>query len=103
MTTSFLSDADNPNTPVPNQTGKNIPPNREPIKHTLIGSPKAVKSTIHYLQVIGYADAAAWSPPVPTPNSGEVISIMYDPTDFGAITVLNYPDLLPEGAHSRCT
>ncbi len=30
-------------------------PKREPIKHLLIGSPKAVTSTIHLLQVLGYA------------------------------------------------
>ncbi|MBW4595393.1 MAG: hypothetical protein KME46_21430 [Brasilonema angustatum HA4187-MV1] len=76
MIQSFLSSADSPSTPIPNQAGENLPPDREPIKHMLIGSPKAVKSTIHYLQLIGYADAVAWSPLVPTPNPGEVMSIM---------------------------
>ncbi|MBD2594727.1 hypothetical protein BCD64_20850 [Nostoc sp. MBR 210] len=49
---------------------------REPIKHLLIGSPKAVTSTIHYLQVIGYASVGDWSPLVPTTNEGEVMSIL---------------------------
>jgi len=30
---------------------------REPLKHLLIGSKKAVISTIHYLHVLGYANA----------------------------------------------
>ncbi|MGI2905906.1 hypothetical protein [Tolypothrix sp. VBCCA 56010] len=51
-------------------------PNREFIKHLLIGSPKAVKSTIHYLQVLGYADVGAWSPLLPTANPGEFMSIL---------------------------
>ncbi|MEH1781961.1 hypothetical protein [Nostoc sp.] len=51
-------------------------PNREPIKHLLIGSPKAVTSTIHYLQVIGYASVGDWSQLLPTANPGEVMSIL---------------------------
>ncbi|OYD96728.1 hypothetical protein CDG76_08135 [Nostoc sp. 'Peltigera membranacea cyanobiont' 210A] len=51
-------------------------PNREPIKHLLIGSPKAVRSTIHYLQVIGYAGVGDWSPLLSTANPGEVMSIL---------------------------
>lgn len=50
--------------------------NREFIKHLLIGSPKAVKSTIHNLQVLGYAEVRAWSPLLPTANPGEVMSIL---------------------------
>uniref|UniRef100_UPI001912A676 hypothetical protein n=1 Tax=Hassallia byssoidea TaxID=482630 RepID=UPI001912A676 len=52
------------------------PQNRESLKHLLIGSQKAVISTIHYLQVIGYADVGDWSPLARTPNSGEVVSIL---------------------------
>ncbi|WP_414526609.1 hypothetical protein [Nodularia chucula] len=51
-------------------------PVREPIKHLLIGSPKAVTSTIHLLQVIGYANVKDWSPLLPTANAGEVMSIL---------------------------
>lgn len=76
MTQGFLSSADNPNTPGASLGESQTAPDREPIKHLLIGSPKAVKSTIHYLQVTGYADAAAWSPLVPTANPGEVMSIL---------------------------
>ncbi|MEH2139857.1 hypothetical protein [Nostoc sp.] len=45
-------------------------------KRTLLGSPKAVPSTIHYLQVIGYACIGDWSPLLPTANPGEVMSIL---------------------------
>ena len=51
-------------------------PQREPIKHMLIGSPKIVTSTIHHLQLIGYASVGDWSPLLPTGNSGEVMSIL---------------------------
>lgn len=63
------------NTPV-NQPGANLSPKREPIKHLLIGSPKAVSSTIHYLQIIGYASTGDWSPLLPTANPDEVMSIL---------------------------
>jgi hypothetical protein len=49
---------------------------REPLKHLLIGSRKTVTSTIHHLQVIGYADVGDWSELLPTGNSGEVMSIL---------------------------
>jgi hypothetical protein len=64
------------NTPIPNLTSENLLPKREPIKHLLIGSPKAVSSTIHYLQIIGYASTGDWSPLLPTANPGEVMSIL---------------------------
>ncbi|MEH1843254.1 MAG: hypothetical protein V7L20_32095 [Nostoc sp.] len=64
------------NTPILNQSSENQLPKREPIKHLLIGSPKAVTSTIHYLQVIGYASIGDWSPLLPTANPGEVMSIL---------------------------
>ncbi|WP_214662593.1 hypothetical protein [Amazonocrinis nigriterrae] len=49
---------------------------REPIKHLLIGSPKAVTSTIHLLQMIGYANVGDWSPLQLTGNPDEVMSIL---------------------------
>jgi hypothetical protein len=42
----------------------------------LIGSKKAVISTIHYLHVLGYANATDWSDLTPTGKSGEVMSIL---------------------------
>ncbi|MBU6346955.1 MAG: hypothetical protein KGR70_17100 [Cyanobacteria bacterium REEB494] len=49
---------------------------REPLKHLLIGTKKTVISTIHYLHVLGYANATDWSDLTPTGNSGEVMSIL---------------------------
>jgi hypothetical protein len=63
----------------PNQTFSQATPTREPLKHLLIGSPKAVTSTIHHLQVIGYTDVGNWSPLARTRNPGEVMSILNRP------------------------
>jgi hypothetical protein len=63
-------------TPIPNQTDSQASPEREPIKHTLIGSPKAVTSTIRVLHQLRYASIGDWSPLVPTGNTGEVMSIL---------------------------
>ncbi|GJD18026.1 hypothetical protein RIVM261_029820 [Rivularia sp. IAM M-261] len=51
-------------------------PSRETLKHLIIGSPKAVKSTIYSLQVLGYAQVSDWSQLIPTVNPGEVMSIL---------------------------
>jgi hypothetical protein len=51
-------------------------PEREIIKHTLIGSTQAVTATIRVLYQLGYADMLDWSPLVPTDNPGEVMSIL---------------------------
>ncbi|MDB9318212.1 hypothetical protein [Nodularia spumigena] len=75
---NFLVDADHQNSPVLNESIQ-TEPNREPLKHLLIGTAKTVTSTIHYLQVIGYAQVSDWSPLLPSPNPGEVISILNRP------------------------
>jgi hypothetical protein len=64
------------NSPLRNQSPEHPFPKREPIKHLLIGSSKAVTSTIHSLQVIGYASTGDWSPLLPTGNPDEVMSIL---------------------------
>ncbi|BAZ69352.1 hypothetical protein NIES4106_41240 [Fischerella sp. NIES-4106] len=51
-------------------------PQREKIKHMLIGSSKAVTATIRVLHQLGYADIRDWSPLLPSPNPGEVMSIL---------------------------
>ncbi|YAF99265.1 MAG: hypothetical protein AB3A66_27760 (plasmid) [Nodularia sp. CChRGM 3473] len=76
MTTSFISSAEDLQSPLKNQTDSQTEPNREPLKHLLIGSSKAVTGTIHYLKVIGYADVDDWSQLLPTGNPGEVMSIL---------------------------
>jgi hypothetical protein len=72
----FLPDADAQNVPILSQGSCQTEPNREPVKHLLIGTARTVTSTIHYLQVIGYADVGDWSPLLPSPNLGEVMSIL---------------------------
>jgi hypothetical protein len=47
---------------------------REPIKHLLIGSPPAVRITIHRLHVLRYADASDWSALLPLPDKPIVIT-----------------------------
>lgn len=64
------------NAPLLNQSDQKPSPKREPIKHLLIGSPKAVTSTIHLLQVLGYASVGDWSALLPTGNPDEVMSIL---------------------------
>jgi hypothetical protein len=76
MTTSFLPSADNQITRISNHANSQAAPVREPLKHMLIGSPKAVKSTIHTLHQMGYAEVGAWSQLLPTANAGEVMSIL---------------------------
>lgn len=51
-------------------------PERETIKHTLIGSPKAVMGTIRVLHQLGYASVGDWSPLLPSSHPGEVMSIL---------------------------
>ncbi len=70
------SPSDEPNFPVSGETPKKASPDKEPLRHILIGSPKVVRSAIHLLHVLGYAEATAWSPLQPTANPGETISIL---------------------------
>ncbi|AFZ28564.1 hypothetical protein Cylst_6343 (plasmid) [Cylindrospermum stagnale PCC 7417] len=79
ITQSFLSEIEDPNAPGASQGTLLSVPFKEPLKHLLIGSPKAVTSTIHYLQVIGYAEVGDWSPLLPSPNPNEVMSILNRP------------------------
>jgi len=74
---SFLHDTNDPVLPVPNvQSTSSTKPERETIKHLLIGSSKAVIGTIRALHQLGYADVGDWSPLLPSPNPGEVMSIL---------------------------
>ena len=52
------------------------PPDREPVKILLIGSPKAVRSIIHILYSLGFASVSEWSPLQPAQKPGEVMSIL---------------------------
>ncbi|MBW4421430.1 MAG: hypothetical protein KME13_19720 [Myxacorys californica WJT36-NPBG1] len=50
--------------------------NSDRLRLLAIGSREGVIETIHTLHVLGYAEAGAWSPVLPVPNSTEVMSIL---------------------------
>lgn len=77
MAQEFISaSTDAPLPPVASQIQPPAPPNRERLKHILIGSPEVVRSAIHNLHIRGYAEVIAWSPLQPTTNPGEVMSVL---------------------------
>ena len=51
-----------------------MPPGRERLRHLVIGSPEGVRSVIHILHVLGYAEQALWSQLVTVPESGMLIT-----------------------------
>lgn len=75
MTQNFLP---TPNTEATHSvvTANPAPPQREPLKHLLIGSPQAINRAIHHLHAKGYAHIGEWSPLLPTANPGEVMCIL---------------------------
>ncbi|KPQ34745.1 MAG: hypothetical protein HLUCCA11_13540 [Phormidesmis priestleyi Ana] len=57
--------------------------NRETIRHILLGSPGAVRQTIHLLHTLHYAETVLWSPVMRieealmiTPAQGEAMSLL---------------------------
>lgn len=46
----------------------------ERLRHLVIGSPAGVRSVIHSLHVLGYAEQALWSQLVTIPESGMMIT-----------------------------
>lgn len=52
------------------------PPDRESLRVLLIGSRQGVLGTIQTLYRLGFADVAEWSPLLPAPTPGEVMSIL---------------------------
>ncbi|MBE9067387.1 hypothetical protein IQ260_12040 [Leptolyngbya cf. ectocarpi LEGE 11479] len=47
---------------------------RERLRHLVIGSPEGVRSVIHSLHVLRYAEQALWSQLVTIPESGMMIT-----------------------------
>jgi hypothetical protein len=77
---SLVSNNLDQDTRIPQIHNHQSEPHREPLKHLLTGSSKAVTSTIQHLQKLGYAQVGDWSPLVPSPtNPGEVMSILVRP------------------------
>ena len=59
------------------------PTKKEELRHILLGSPSAIRQTIHLLHAINYAEPALWSPimkvnkqMIITPEQGESISLL---------------------------
>lgn len=77
MVTSFLTDAsqsDSASVEVRASTDRKS--GREYIKVIVVGSLKGVSKIIHTLYRLGFAEVTEWSPPTPTANPGEVMSVM---------------------------
>ena len=58
-------------------------PSRETVRHILLGSPEAIRQTIHLLHILNYAETVLWSPVlrveeplVVTPEQGEAVSLL---------------------------
>ncbi len=50
-------------------------PDRDLIRLILISSPESVKTEIQRLHLLHYREATTWSPLLPTPTPGQVMSI----------------------------
>lgn len=76
MSENFLTDRPTSVPAMPVAIPLPPPPQREPLKVMLIGSPKGVTRTIGVLHRLGFAEVGEWSPLLPTQNPGEVTSIL---------------------------
>ncbi|KZL49698.1 hypothetical protein A2T98_11420 [Nodularia spumigena CENA596] len=77
MTTSFLAQAVETLTPsVSSSVSTETIPSRESVKVVIFGSKTGVNNTILSLYKLGFAQVNEWSPLLPTPNPGEVMSIL---------------------------
>ncbi len=57
--------------------GLSLPsPGQQVLRHILLGDFGAIRETIHYLHVKGYAEAQFWSKPISTGRGGEYLSIL---------------------------
>ena len=71
--TCLLSDKPDPSGAAPKET----------VRHILLGSPEAIRQTIHLLHILRYAEPVLWSPVlrveeplVITPERGEAVSLL---------------------------
>ena len=74
---SFLStDSQAPANSVVLQSQSEIVPSREPVRLMAIGSKEGVLRVIHTLHRLRFAEVSEWSPLLPAPTPGEVMSIL---------------------------
>lgn len=52
------------------------PVGKYPVRILVCGIPEGVNQVVHHLHLLGFAEVGAWSPPLPSPISGEVIRIL---------------------------
>jgi len=77
MQTSFLGDTSKePNFRIALDTSLAPQPSKETVRLLAIGSRKGITHVIHLLHVKGFAEVGAWSPLLPAPAPGEVMSIL---------------------------
>jgi hypothetical protein len=67
---------ESPGTPVEREISALQNPDRDRLRFLIIGSRDGVIETIHDLYHRGFAEPSAWSPLLPAPSSGEVMSIL---------------------------
>jgi hypothetical protein len=53
-----------------------VPMGKYPVRILVCGIPEGVDHVVHQLHVLGFAEAGAWSPPIPSPVIGEVMRIL---------------------------
>ncbi|MDY6783332.1 MAG: hypothetical protein SW833_12450 [Cyanobacteriota bacterium] len=53
-----------------------VPVGRQPVRVLVSGIPQGVERIVHRLHVLGFAEVWEWSPPLPSPVSGEVIRVL---------------------------
>ncbi|WP_240519008.1 hypothetical protein [Leptolyngbya sp. BC1307] len=70
-------------TPISPPPGSDSRPSREDLRHILLGSPGAIRQTIHQLHLLNYAEPVLWSPlmavgeqMIITPAQGEAMSLL---------------------------
>ncbi|MGB7085718.1 MAG: hypothetical protein WBD47_09190, partial [Phormidesmis sp.] len=60
----------------PDGSGSGHQSHAEPVRHMLFGTLQSVRSTIHHLHKLGYAEANDWSQPISTGRGNEVMAIL---------------------------
>ncbi len=70
-------------TPISPPPGSGGHPQREDLRHILLGSPGTIRQVIHQLHLLNYAEPVLWSPIVAvgerlviTPEQGEAMSLL---------------------------
>ncbi|NJO78915.1 MAG: hypothetical protein HC827_10595 [Cyanobacteria bacterium RM1_2_2] len=52
------------------------PVGKFPVRILVCGIPEGVNQVVYQLHLLGFAEVGAWSPPLPSPITGEVIRIL---------------------------